>query len=51
MCGFGNVSQRALESFGKIFEILTGDPVRTLNKSHPRKNYFQYSVIIIIIVK
>jgi hypothetical protein len=30
MCGFGNLSQRALESFGKVLEILTGDPVRTL---------------------
>jgi hypothetical protein len=31
MCGFGNLSQRALESFGKVLEILTGDPVRTLS--------------------
>lgn len=23
MCGFGNSSQMALESFGKVFEILT----------------------------
>jgi hypothetical protein len=30
MCGFGNLSQKALESFGKVLEILTGDPVRTL---------------------
>jgi hypothetical protein len=37
------LSQRALESFGKVLEILTGDPVQTLhhefrNKIAKKKN-------------